>query len=225
MKSIVSYFFRNFSFLFCLQFLLLNYFFRVNVAINIIMVELAGICFSYVVLNKQALFGAVKAWMGSILYTGATIFFSKVWAGLIINDKVFINIQYLSNSPIILGLIISFGLSFIFAAIYLFVIGMLSKLKKSVGLSDEFERSYEKEKAPQLRALFIIGVLMSSIPFLQLSDYLSNKVILADSAKVSECGPLLDNIFYIRKNKNECYAIKANIKHWEYSMMAYNNEE
>lgn len=221
MRIFFEKFRKNFLLIFSLQVVLFSYVFKLTFTMNLIMIEFTIVCFTYVFLNRSFLFQSVKIWTGSVLYTGVTIFLSKIISGLILNRKFSIETQYISNSSVILGLIISFGFLFLFASVYLFVIDGFAKLKKDY----KSEKLYEKEKAPYLRAFFIFGVLMGALPFFYLSEYLSNKTLLADSAKVSDCGPLLDNVFYLRKNKFECYAIRADVKRWNYSMMDYNKNE
>lgn len=158
----------------------------------------------FAVRNRKKISDSAKKWPSSILYTALIFYGCKILAEKTINATTGIEVENIRHASTIGGFIFSVPLSLVLIGLGMLVFWQIKELfGLQLGGADE-------EYVPGLKIFFIgslmgLGLLASSQV-----DPLIKYAVLADASKVTACGPLENNVFYINKNSDMCIKINVN---------------
>jgi hypothetical protein len=161
----------------------------------------------FAICNRNKLSVFVRNWPGSLVYTAVILYVCKIVAEKAINARTGIEVENIRYASTIGGFIYSIPLSMILISLYMF---FLLGAKKLTGLEAK-PNTQEKERVPALKIFFVGSLLGLGMLALSPADVLLRYAVLADATKVTTCGPVADEVVYIRKNPDTCARIHVNL--------------
>lgn len=170
----------------------------------------------YLFYNRARIGAFVKSWPRSFTYTVVIFYLCKVMAEKTINSTMGIESEYIKQSSIVGGFILSVPLSLILVSVYLFVrsaymrclapfVGKFRAKDIVTEKADSESEGKEQEHFPGLRAMFAACVLCLAGFLLFHAENGIRYSVMLDAMKYSDCGPAERDIGYVRKNVNACY--------------------
>lgn len=170
----------------------------------------------YFIYNRERIVEFVKAWPSSFVCSVVLFYFCKVMAEKTINSTMGIEGEYIKQSSVVGGFILSVPLSLTLVSMYLFLRSAYMKFLAPIVVrfrakdkiaQPEVSKHEEKnsEFFPGLRAIFAACLLTLAGSLLSHAENGIRYSVMLDAMKYSDCGPALPNIGYVRKNINSCY--------------------
>ncbi|MDN3221356.1 hypothetical protein [Pseudomonas nunensis] len=161
----------------------------------------------FAICNRKKLSVFVKNWPGSLLYTAVILYVCKISAEKAINARTGIEVENIRYASTIGGFIYSIPFSMLLISLWMFVRLGTNKLSGTAGV----QNAEEKERVPALKIFFVGSLLGLGMLALSPADVLLRYAVLADATKVTTCGPVEDEVVYIRKNPDTCARIHVNL--------------
>lgn len=167
----------------------------------------------YLIYNRAKIGAFIKSWPSSFVYTVIVFYACKVMAEKIINSTMGIEGEFIKQSSIMGGFILSVPVSLILVSVYLFLrsgyMAFLSPVfQKILAKNQNPESRPEKgnqEFFPGLRAMFATCILTLAGFLLFHAENGIRYSVMLDAMKYSDCGPPEVYVGYVRKNVNSCY--------------------
>lgn len=148
-------------------------------------------------------------WWKILLSFGVLYFLCQMFAEKSLNYGFDIESQYLNYSPFIYA----FFVAIVTGCSILFLVHFIRHSAQFMvyGFAAYFSSKY-RQKTQSLHFNFkffvILGLMAPIIALSSIEKYVVRYSILADTYSVSDCGEKIDDIWYIRKNQSQCYAIQ-----------------
>lgn len=170
----------------------------------------------YLIYNRARIGAFIKSWPSSFVYTVIVFYLCKVMAEKTINSTMGIESEYIKQSSIVGGFVLSVPVSLILVSVYLFLrsayMGCLAPFMekfrakdKVAGSEDSKCEKKQQELFPGLRSMFAACVLSLAGFLLFHAENGIRYSVMLDAMKYSDCGPAELDIGYVRKNVNACY--------------------
>jgi hypothetical protein len=155
--------------------------------------------------NRKNISAFAKKWPSSLAYTAIVFYICKIVAEKTINATTGIEVENIRYASTIGGVILSVPISLLLISICMLVCWQMKALfGVRIGASAE-------EHVPGLK-IFFIGTLMGAGMLASSQvDPLIRYAVLADASKVTTCGPVENDVVYIRKNPDTCSRIHVNL--------------
>ncbi|MEB2854100.1 hypothetical protein VKY20_00615 [Pseudomonas atacamensis] len=162
----------------------------------------------YLFFNRRRIVENIKAWPSSFTFTVLVFYVAKLMAEKTINSTMGVEAEYIKQSSIIGGVIISIPLSLVVASCALFARSGYLKIREWVTRKERFSLESNKGKQeffPGLRPMFACCVLLLAGLLLSQAERGIRYAVMLDAMMYSDCGPAEHGLGYIRKNAHACY--------------------
>jgi hypothetical protein len=160
----------------------------------------------FAVRNRKSISTFAKKWPSSLAYTAFIFYMCKILAEKTINATTGIEVENIRYASTIGGFILSVPISLLVISICMLVRWQIKELF-GVRMCESAE-----EHVPGLK-IFFIGTLMGAGMLVSSQvDPLIRYAVLADASKVTTCGPVENDVVYIRKNPETCSRIHVNLR-------------
>ncbi len=160
----------------------------------------------YAVSNRKKINVFVKNWPSSLLYTAVVLYGCKILAEKVINARTGIEVENIRYASTIGGFIYSVPFSLILIGLVMYGrMGLQFLYSKPVKTNPD-----EIEHFPWLKIFFVGSILGLGILTFEPADAFIPYTLLADTSKVTTCGPVEQDVVYVRKNSEMCKRIHVN---------------
>jgi hypothetical protein len=179
-----------------------------NVVVVILYFVGVGASAVYLFFNRQKIVENIKAWPSSFTFTVLVFYVAKLLAEKHINSTMGIEAEYIKQSSIIGGGMISIPLSLVVASFALFARSgylMIREWTMRIGHPSLESNKEKQEFFPGLRPMFACGVLLLAGLLLSQAERGIGYAVMLDAMMYSDCGPAEQGVGYIRKNATTCY--------------------
>jgi hypothetical protein len=163
-------------------------------------VYLGGAIFA--VRTRQQLNTFIRNWPTSLIYTAVILYTCKILAEKVINARTGIEVENIRYASTIGGFMYSVPFSMVVISLYMFT-KMAIRLSLPVAIKIESGPFLDVI----LKACFIASLLWAGLFTIERADAFMPYTVLADTTKVTTCGPVEDYVFYVRKNADTCKKI------------------
>lgn len=157
----------------------------------------------YAISNRKKINVFVKNWPSSLLYTAVVLYGCKILAEKAINAQTGIEVENIRYASTIGGFIYSIPFSLI-------LIGLSMYVRMLFGSKPVKTNPDDVEHFPWLKILFVGSILGLGVLMLKPADFVMPYTVIADTSKVTTCGPVEKNVVYVRKNSETCKRIHVN---------------
>jgi hypothetical protein len=159
----------------------------------------------FAVRNRKSISAFARKWPSSLVFTAFIFYICKIVAEKTINATTGIEVENIRYASTIGGFILSIPVSLLFISICMLVCWQIKELC-GVRICESSEEHVPGLKIFFIGALMGVGMLASSQV-----DPLIRYAVLADASKVTTCGPVENDVVYIRKNPDTCSKIHVNL--------------
>lgn len=160
----------------------------------------------YTARHRKQLNAFVRKWPSSLIYTAVILYACKILAEKIINGRTGIEVENIRYASTIGGFIYSIPFSLILISLVMYVLMILG----AINSSEEKTDPQEVKSHPLLKICFVGSLLTLGYFIFPRADAFITYTVLADATKISTCGPIEPDVFYVRKNSDACKRIHAN---------------
>ncbi|CAI8703382.1 Transmembrane protein [Pseudomonas sp. IT-P2] len=157
----------------------------------------------YAISNRKKINVFVKNWPSSLLYTAVVLYGCKILAEKAINAQTGIEVENIRYASTIGGFIYSVPFSLI-------LIGLFMYLRMLFGSKPVKTNPDDVEHFPWLKIFFVGSILGLGVLTLEPADSVIPYTVIADTSKVTTCGPVEKDVVYVRKNSEMCKRIHVN---------------
>ena len=160
----------------------------------------------YAITNRKKINVFVKNWPSSLLYTAVVLYGCKILAEKAINAQTGIEVENIRYASTIGGFIYSVPFSLILIGLFMYVrMGLRFFGSKPVKTNPD-----DVEHFPWLKIFFVGSILGLGVLTLEPADFVIPYTVIADTSKVTTCGPVEKDVVYVRKNSEMCKRIHVN---------------
>lgn len=162
----------------------------------------------YAISNISKIGSFINNWPKSAIYSTFVFYICKILSEKLINAKFGIDTNNISHASSIGGIILSVPISLMLISVYLF---FPTPIKRHLKAQKDATKTQDKEKFPALKSCFTICIIAFTVTITPFVDTLIPYTLLADAVKASACGPIENNVLYLKKNSTSCYRIHVNL--------------
>ncbi len=144
----------------------------------------------------------IKNWPTTLIYTAVILYGCKILAEKVINARTGIEVENIRYASTIGGFLYSVPLSIVFISWF-----MYAKMAMRVFTDDATVQTGKLILLNVLKFCFITSLFALGMYTFPKADAVMTYTVLSDASKITTCGPVEDDVLYVRKNSDACKRI------------------